>query len=76
MCAYWWLFVLQKWTPEILTLSATFYDLSVSRYIFSKAKKRQFWRSENRGVKITHPNVTLGVKSFVSITKSYENYRY
>ena len=35
-------FMTEKWRPELLTLFTAFYDLSVSRYLFSNAEKRQF----------------------------------
>ena len=38
-------------TPEILTLSSTFYDLSDSRNLFSKAEMRQFGATGTEGLK-------------------------
>ena len=36
--------------PDLLTLSTTFYDLSVSRNLFSKAEIRQFGESVTEGL--------------------------
>ena len=48
MLASWWLF-LRKIDAQILTLSTTFYDVSVSCNRFSKAEVRQFAHREMTG---------------------------
>ena len=45
-------FIIEKWMPDLLTLSTTFYDASVSRNLFSKAEMRQFGASGTEGLKI------------------------
>ena len=40
----------RKTTPDVLTLSASFYDLPVSRNLFSKAELRQFGSSGTVGL--------------------------
>ena len=42
--------MIEKPRPDLLTLSTTFYDLSVSRNLFSKAKIRQFGESGIEGL--------------------------
>ena len=44
-------FMIENRTPDVFKLFATFYDLSASRNLLSKAKLRQFWPSGNRAVK-------------------------
>ena len=41
----------EKTTPDLLTPSTTFYDVSVSCNIFSKAEMRQFGASGNHRIK-------------------------
>ena len=43
--------MIEKPRPDLLTLCTTFYDLSVSRNFFSKAKIRQFGESGTEGLK-------------------------
>ena len=42
--------MIEKPRPDFLTLSTTFYDLSVSRNLFSKAEMRQFGTSGTEGL--------------------------
>ena len=50
----------QKPRPDLLTLSTTFYDLSVSQNLYSKAEIRQFRESGTEGLKRKYD---LGVNS-------------
>ena len=43
--------MIEKPTPDVLTLSTTFYDASVSRNLFAKAELRQFCASGTDGLK-------------------------
>ena len=43
-------FMTEKWRPDVLTLSTTFYDLTVSRNLFSKTEMRQFRTAETKGL--------------------------
>lgn len=45
MLAYWWLFPIDKLTPEILTLFTAFCDASVSYNCLSKVERGQFGAS-------------------------------
>ena len=42
--------MIEKPQPDLLTLSTTFYELSVSRNLFSKAEIRQFGESGTEGL--------------------------
>ena len=46
--------MIQKPRPDLLTLSTTFYDLSVSCNLFSKAEMRQFGALGTQGLTYTH----------------------
>ena len=43
-------FMIEKPTPDVLTLPTTFYDLSVSRNLFAKAEMPQFGTSGTEGL--------------------------
>ena len=42
--------MIEKPTPDVLTLSTTFYDVSVSRNLFAKAEMRLFGASGTDGL--------------------------
>ena len=42
--------MIEKPRPELLTLTTTFYDATVSRNLFSKAEMRQFGASGTEGL--------------------------
>ena len=48
-------FIIEKLRPDLLTLFTTFYDLSVSRDLFSKAEIRQFGESGTEGLTNQNP---------------------
>ena len=52
--------MIEQWTPDLLTLSTTFYDLSVSCDLFSNAEMRQFGASGTEVLKgAKKPNLVL-----------------
>ena len=53
--------IIEKRSPDVLTLPKTFNDLSVSRNLFSKTKMRQFGACENQRVKSTFESVMRAV---------------
>ena len=44
--------MIEKRRPDVLTLSTTFYDLLVSRKLFSKAEIRQFGVAGTEGLRL------------------------
>ena len=44
--------MIEKWTPDVLTQSTIFYDLSVSHYLFSKAEMWKFGAAGTEGLKL------------------------
>ena len=44
--------MIEKWVPDLLTLSTTFYDVSVLCNRLLKAQKAQIWPGGNAGVKL------------------------
>ena len=53
-----------KPTPDLLTLSTTFYDFSVSLNLFAKAEMRQFGASGTEGLR-----TDMRKKSFGDVRK-------
>ena len=47
---FWLQFMIEIRRPDVLTLSRTFYDLSLSRNLFSKAETRQFGAAGTEGL--------------------------
>ena len=56
-------FMIGKPRPDLLTLSTTFYDISVLCNRLSKARKTQIWLSGNAGVKLTRVQEDFGEKA-------------
>ena len=54
--------MIEKSLPDLLTLSTTFYDVSVLCNRFLKAQKAQIWAGGNAGVK------KQGVKQYLKKT--------
>ena len=73
--ACWWLFLIQRWTPEILTLFSTIYDVPVSCNRFSKVEMRQCRPSgTERLVKNLQPNWKfLSLNSLLQIVFQFEH---
>ena len=60
--------MIQKPRPDLLTLSTTFYDLSVSCNIFSKAEMRQFGASGTQG--LTYTRRVKGVQAVAFVLRT------
>ena len=56
-------FMIQKPQSDLLTLSMTFYNLSVSRNPFSRAKVRQFGQSGIEGLRYSSSNKDVKMKT-------------
>ena len=53
-------YMIETSRPDLLTLSTTFYDLSLSHNLFSKAEVRQFGASGTEGLKSVSNNWNVG----------------